>query len=367
MKSEAKVSIAMTKKEIIEEYNRLLDAFNEEATARKEADSRLGELEKKQDREALDVGLQATVGSILEGAGRLRALMGSTLNELGDKMTEQAERLEMLNRAVTLQEARLKDLHKIEYAADTMGRLAAAYVEERNRIETEHAFRVGELERGCSQKTEEIEMAFSTRQAELEQETEEARARWDAEEEETEKRREREQAEYEYERDRSRRLDEDAYAEKTAALKKDLRSLRAEAEQAVSERAATIQAKEEEFQRMAAEIDGFSEKLETAVLEAREEAITALRIKMDHQASLADVEREWERKSLEQTIAHLQEVNESLEGKLHGLTAELGDTRKQVNVIAEKAIEGASITKAFESVNQIALEQARKPVKSPKE
>lgn len=366
MKPETKVSLAMTKKEIIEEYNRLLDAFNEEASARTEADSRLNELEKKQDREALDAGLQTTVGSILEGAGRLRALMGSTLNELGDKMTEQAERLETVNRAVTLQEARLKDLHEIENAADTMRKLAAAYVEERNRIEAEHAFRVDELERGYSQKAEELERAFNARQAELEQETREARARWEAEEEETAKRREKERAEYEYEQDRSRRLEEDAYAEKRSAVEKELRSLREEAEKEISERETAIQVKEEEFQRMSAEIGGFSERLEAAVLKAREESITDLRTKMEHQTSLSGVEREWERKSMEQTISHLKEVNESLEDKIHGLTAELGEARKQVNVIAGKAIEGASIAKAFESVNQIALEQARKPEKSPK-
>jgi len=345
MKSETKVSLAMTKKEIIEEYKRLLEAFNEEAAARKEADNRLSELEKEQEHEALDAGLEMTVDSILEGASRLRSLMGSTLNELGDKMTEQAERLETLNRAVKLQESRLKDLHEIEYAADTMGKLAAAY----------------------SQKTEELERAFNTRKAGLEQEMEEAHARWKTEEEEIAKRREKEQAEYEYARDRTRRLDEDAYEEKRVAMEKELHSLREEAEKEIAEREAAIQLKEEEFQRMAAEIEGFSERLEAAVSRAREEATAELRKEMEHRASLTGVEREWERKSMEQTIAHLQEVNGSLEGKIQGLTAELVEARKQVNVIAEKAIEGASIAKAFESVNQIALEQARKPEKPSKD
>jgi len=36
--------------------------------------------------------------------------------------------------------------------------------------------------------------------------------------------------------------------------------------------------------------------------------------------------------------------------------------QKQVQQIADKAIEGASLAKAFQSVNQIAMEQARQPV-----
>ena len=367
MKPETKVSLGMTKKEIIEEYNRLLDAFNNEAAARKEADSRLTELEKKQDREALDAGLQATVDSILEGTGRLRALVGSTLNDLGDKMTEQAKRLEMLNRTVELQESRLKDLHGIEYAADTMGKLALAYTEERNRIEAEHASQIADLEASYSQKTEELERAFNARQAELEQEMEEKRTLWKIEEEETVKGREKEQAEYEYERDRGRRLEEDAYAEKQTAAEKELRSLREEVEKELSERETAIQAREEEFQRMAAEIEGFPARLDTAVQSAREEVTAELGKEMEHKASLTSLEREWEGKSLEQTIGHLKEVNRSLEAKIQDLTTELVEARKQVNVIAEKAIEGASITKAFESVNQIALEQARAPEKSVKE
>lgn len=108
-------------------------------------------------------------------------------------------------------------------------------------------------------------------------------------------------------------------------------------------------------------------RLETAVKEARDEAVAEVRKEMEHKASLSDVEREWERKSLEQTISHLQGVNDSLEKKIRELSAELREARRQVNAIAEKAVEGASISKAFASMNQIALEQARMPEKSSKE
>jgi len=47
--------------------------------------------------------------------------------------------------------------------------------------------------------------------------------------------------------------------------------------------------------------------------------------------------------------------------KVEQLRTELEAARQQVNQVATKAIEGASISKAFHSVNEIALQQARRP------
>lgn len=350
MESPKKVSTNMTKKEIIKEYNNLLDELNEEAAVRKEADSRLTELEKQQAREAIDAGLQTTVDSVIEGTSRLRALVGSTLSGLSDKMSEQAEKLGRLNRAVELQESRLKDLHDIECAADTMSKLNVTYAEERASNEAEYATHISKLKEDYATKTEQLETAFNDRKAQLEREMNETQTGWEAEKEQISKEREREQAEYEYDRDRSRWLKEDEYTEKRAKLEKDLHSLREEAEKEISERKGVIEAKEQEFQRMTSEIEGFPEKLDMAMTQAREEASAEVGRETEHKVALAEAKSEWERKSLEQTIGHLQEVNKSLEKRIQGLASELGEARKQVNVIAEKAVEGVSIAKAFEPV-----------------
>jgi len=363
MESPEKVSMSMTKKEIIEEYNRLLDGLKEEAAARKEADDRLTELEKRQSQAALDVGLETTVDSVLEGTGRLRALVGSTLSGLGDKMSEQAEKLEQINRAVELQESRLKDLHDIEYAADTMSRLTATYAEERAKTEAEYAARNSELEQDYAKNRDRLEEEFDDRKALLEREMAGMKSSWEAEKESTAKERAREQTEYEYDRDRSRRLEKDEYSEKRTELEKELRSMREEAEKEISDRKVAIEEKEQEFQRMASEIEGFPEKLDAAVTLAREEISAEIRREMGHKAALIEAEREGGRKSLEQKISHLQEVNESLEKRIQGLASELGAARKQINVIAEKAVEGTSIAKAFEPV----LERMRGPAEAAKE
>ncbi|MEA3239232.1 MAG: hypothetical protein U9Q94_05575 [Candidatus Bipolaricaulota bacterium] len=367
MAAEAKVSQTMKKKEIIEEYNRLLDEFKQEVAARKEAESRLSELDKRKDAEALDAGLQATVDSALEGTNRLRALIGTTLNDLGDKLTQQAEKLEQLTRAVRLQEARLKDLHDIEYAADTMAKLADSYAQEKDQLEKEYASRSASLEEDYTQRTEELERSHAERKAELERKIENARAQWKEEEEDKKVVREREQAEYEYNRDRTRRLEEDEYAEQRAVLERELRSMREEAEKEIAARKEEIERREEEFARMSVEIEEFPQRIETAAQNARAQAIAELKKEMENKAALAEVEHEWEKKALEQTIAHLRELDSSLEKKILSLSKDLSDARKQLNVIAEKAVEGTSISKAFESVNQFTHGQGRSPEKASKE
>jgi len=344
----------MTKKELIEEYDRLLDLFNQEVAAKEEALSRSGEVERTRDREALEAGLAATVDSVLEGASRLRALVGTTLNDLADQMTQQAEKLERLNRAVTLQESKLKGLHQIEHAADTMVKLSAAYGHERARLEGELAHRTRELEEAFARQSEELERAHAERRGELEHEMTEQRARWEREKADTVREREREETEFQYERERSRRLEEAEFADRRATLEKNLRQLKEELEAELAEREAALRAREQEVSRMAAEVAAFPERLERAVREAREEARARAIGETEHRASLAQVERDWEKRSLEQTIAHFQAANQALEKKLAEQAAELREARKQVNAIAEKAVEGASVARLLGTGGQAA-------------
>lgn len=361
---QTKVSPNMTKKEIIEKYNLLLAEFEKEAAARKESADRLTALEKKKDREALDTGLQTTVDSALEGVGRLRALVGTTLNNLGDQMAEQAEKLMQLNQAITLQTARLKELHDIEYAADTISKLSAFYAEEKTKMEMEYAVRISDLEESYAKRSEESVKLFNDQQAELKQAITAERSQWKIEEEETIKNRERERAEYEYDRDRTRRLEEDEYTEKQATFEKELRLRQEEAEREIAIKEAAIRAKEEEFQRISSEVEEFPVRLEAAILQAQKTAVAEVQKEMEQAAALVEVERNWERKSQEQTIKHLQDVNKSLEKKIQDLSTELRAAHRQINAIAEKAVEGTSISKAFASMNQIAREQAATQEKS---
>lgn len=125
-----------------------------------------------------------------------------------------------------------------------------------------------------------------------------------------------------------------------------------------------MKARETELVTLKKEVDAFPRTLEQAVTRAREEALAVLRRDLEHMAALTAMEREWERKMLEQRIAHMQAAHAELDKTNNGLRDELALAQKQVQEIAGRAIEGASQARAFQSVNQIALEQARRDPKS---
>ncbi len=331
-----KAVASLKKQEIIEEYERLLEAFREQAAAREDAERRTGELERRRDAEALDEGLSTTVESVLDGISRLRTLVNTTLADLGDTMTDQAEKAEKLNRTVRLQEARLKELRDIDVAADTMTKLAGAYEEERRRLEHAYHQRAHDLESHAEQRRAELDRAIERTRAEVEREAQE-----------TQRAREQEAEEYRYNRDRTRRQEQEAYEDKKAALDRELEERRAAAEQDIARREADVQAREHELTELRAAVDAFPDRLEEAVERARGEVQAALEHQAEHERALAQVERDWERKSFEQSIAHLENVNRGLEKKVQELSQDLRETRKQLNAIAERAVEGVSLAKAL--------------------
>jgi len=252
-------------------------------------------------------------------------------------------------------------------AGDTLARVTAAWSERKASTEAELAARKSELETGLRLKKEALDAEIAaTRSAWKEEEAKVMKARAD-EASERELTRLREETEYAYARDRTRKLDEDAYGEKVAAHERELRERKTAVEKDLGLREAALKAREAELAALKKEVDAQPKALELAVTRARDEAVQALRHELEHKAALAAMERDWERKLLEQRIAHLQAAQAELEKKNAELRDELALAQKQVQDIATKAIEGASQTRAFQSVNQIALEQARRPDPKSKE
>jgi len=362
----------MKKQEIIDEATKLLDAYKKKVKEVEEVNKRLGVAEKHKAKAAATVAREATVQGVIDTLGQLRAQLGKTLNVLTDKMSEQAEKLEGLNSAIDVQEKRLKELHNIEAAADSLSKLVAAYDERRETVEREFAARMAELEANYQSRGDELETSFAQRKDAVDKEMAETRTAWKLEQErarkedgeqkaETKKTRQREEAEYAYARDRGRRLEEDKYEEEKATREKELTERVAGAEKELTEREAAVEAQEKELTELQARVDGFPKTLDKELERVGKEVSAAVKKEMEQAAKLAAVEHGWEKKILQEKVAHLEGIVAAQDSKVEELKAELGVARKQVQQIADKAVEGASLGRAFQSVNKIALEQARKP------
>ena len=338
-----------TKAELIDRYNQLLEAYARKVSEAREASTRRAVPEVRADDVAADIAQVASVQGVLDGIGALRGQIGRTLNDLTEQMAAEAEQLEQLRRATAIETERLGELVAVGAAKDALTKLTAAWAERKMATESEYTARVADLERGYAEKARALENDIA-----------QTRARWADETAERERGRKRDEAEYVYGRDRARKLDEDAYAEKKGAHERELREQKMRAAAELAAQAATEKTRAAEHEALTREAASFPEKLAEAVEQAREAAVAAVRREYDHQAALVATERTWERKVAEQQIAHANDGMRVLEGKNAELRAELALAQKQVQEIAGRAIDGASQARAFQSVNQIALEQARR-------
>lgn len=389
MAEEFSISPQMTKSQLIDEHQRLLDAFRDKARQAEEADQRRAEAEKQLEKHALREAEQATPQGVIESLGQLRGLIGTTVNDLVERMSTQAERLQALQRAIVTQERRLAELHDIEAAAESLGRVTHAYEERRAAaeaalaqriaaLESEHDARSATLEEEHRRRAQGLEADFAQRRAKLEEEMRRTREAWDVERartgkelaelaEQRTKEREREEAEFAYARDRARARDEDAYHERKVAVERELKERVEAVERDLAARQAAMAGHEQELADLRRRVGDLPAQLEQATARARDEGRESVLAEMNRKAELSALEREWERKVHEERIRHLEENLAGREEKLTELKADLTAALKQVQQLAEKTVEGASLTRAFQSVNQIALEQARRPDTKGKE
>ncbi len=370
--SQFRLNVSAKKQDIIDQYKKLLDSHSKAVRENTEARKQLTELERRMEEQAADLSQEATVSSVIGNLGKLRGQIGATLNDLTDQMTAEAEKLEALRRSVTDQEKRLKDLYDIEDTADALQKLVVAYEERRAEAEREFDELLAELNTKLEARKEEADAELEDERENLTAAIDGQRAKWIEEKArvkreneeykaEVEKTRAREEAEYTYNRDRTRKLEEDDYKESKKSLEKELETKRETAERDLSVREDAVAAREKRLDELEARVEEFPKRLEQEMARARKEAIKEVSDKAAHEASVVDVERLWEKKNLEQRIAHLEQLVAERDKKIEKLAADLATAGAQVNEVAKKAIEGASLNRAFKSVNEIALEQARKP------
>lgn len=100
MTDDLKVSPSMTKKELIEKYSSLFNAYQKKLKEAGETQKWRSEAERLKEKQALSGAQQATVEGVLTSITSLRGQLGQTLNDLTQKLSSQAEHLENLNRSI---------------------------------------------------------------------------------------------------------------------------------------------------------------------------------------------------------------------------------------------------------------------------
>ena len=358
------VSMSLTKKELISKYEELLDAYEEKVDKVEQTKEQLTEAQKMYDEDAIVIASEVSVPGAIDAIATLRQAITSSFSQLTERLTDQTQRIEALDRAITLKEARLGELHDIDLAANGLGKLTRLYQERREQAEAQVASRLEQMRAQLEAERSELQAKIEQTRSSWEAERAQAQAERQLTAQRQKLEREREQADYLYERDLERKREEDAYTQRSGAQAHQLEAERQRVERELAEREAKMAEREAELDHLRRQTADFPAKLEAAIAHARQEA--SAQLGGDHNVALAmeKKEREWETRLLHQQIAHLQDSLKDLQSKIAEQKTELHASTTRVQHIAEKAVEGASMARAYQSVSDLAMEQARRPERS---
>lgn len=324
------------KSEIQEEFEGIrqeAEAARESADAKAEASARLRAAEVRHTVEG------TTVEGVVQSISGLGLEISRSLADISGKLVDEVERLSAVREAVGLERAELDRLHKIDVAASSLDQLVQDHAREKERLESEIAFQRAAWE----------EESRSTERERKEQE------------ENLKKARAREIEEYEYKKNLERKKLQDKYEEDQRQQEKKNKERQETLEKAWQQREAALKEQEQELVRLRKEAQEFPENLKTESEKAAVLASKAAEQKFEQEILLLKKEAETEKRLSTLQVKTFEEAIARQASQIEALQKQVEEAKQQVQDIAVKAIEGASGAKALAHINQIAMEQAKRP------
>jgi hypothetical protein len=295
---------------------------------------------------------EQTMEAILDGLATLRAGFGSAISELSTKLTAEATRLVELRQNAEAKAHQLAMLFDLEIGENTLDDLLQEYRD-----------KSAAFEEASRQERETFEAEMAQKRAAWKEEQEEhARAikeRNDA----LKKERKREGDEFKYDLQSVRKLGQEQYEREKKARNSALEALAETNEKEWATRENAIAEQEREYQELKSRAEAHPGELESAVRRATREGTDLARREAKVRDDLLSKEEEGDRRVAELKIQSLEEVIQGQAQQIEGLSAQLGAIVRQDQDLAIKAIEGASHETSFQSIREIALQQAKRPPK----
>lgn len=314
--------------QIITRFNQLRKA---QERRNSELITRAEEAERASRREVVGKAADYTVESIVTGLAELQLEFSTELDTISDRLQSESDKLELLQRAITIESGRLTNLRDIQVAAEALALLNREQALEREAFET----RMIE-ERAALAKTRETvradwaEEAVSHDAAVVAFETQRARDRAQAEEA------------YTYETARKRKRDADDYTNRKLALERKLAETAAQKEADWASREAYLAANEEKIVGLRARVAELPGELDKAVKDARAKAIRDTNEDAEIEAELRQKEHESDLKVFALRIETLESTIVKQTEQTLLLTEQLQVAANQSQDLAVKAIEGSA-------------------------
>lgn len=345
-----RLTLSNTKQEMLEAYNALLKQLEAQREGELKPEKRL---EEKKAKEVVQVAESLSTEGVSRGISNLKIEISKMLAQISDRLEEEVNKFKAIQSAIALKEKELQELYEIERSALSLVALIESQNQKREAFEREMAEKKEAL-------TQEIEA--------LRREKEEEKKRYEEELKERDlmekKRREREKEEYEYAFKREQKLAKDRFEDEKAKLEREIQLKREQMESELKEREKAIAEREEELNELRKRVNNFPKELEAAVNKAIKETTERLNLEAKNREELMKKEFMGERNVLTTRIESLEKIVKEQNEQIAKLSQQLEKAYQQVQEIAVKTIEGASVGKSISNLQQWMAEQMRK---SPQE
>lgn len=328
------VSMANTKKELLEAYEAAKDRLEDLSRNLLDAEKAKKRLEKQVAAATADAQAEQDPVKRLQD---LRGAIGRELTDLAERVEAEIDTYRKIQTAVEAKQEELKAIYEVETAASDLAALLDAQRAEKERFS-----------RQMSEEKESFEAEMQQTRNQWQREQEERDRRVAEEAEVLKKQRQREKEEYEYAFAREKEQKENGLKDELHALEKEIAQMRTEAEQAAKEREAGLDAREavvakreKEMDALQKEVDTFPKRLENAVQAAVEDATERVTKDFEKDKILMESKFEGEKNVLTSKIDSLERLVASQATQIADLSRRHEQAYEKVQDIANRAVSSA--------------------------
>ncbi len=345
------VSMKNTKKELLE----IIQHMQKEMRAKEE--SKLNPEKVKTEAKAKEIITKAeevTKSDLTSKIDGLKMAINKELTSLADKIESEAKKYTVVQEAIELKQAELKEIYGIEEQAASLAAILESNHQVKANFKTEMAAKREQLEKEIRE----------TRQAW----DEEKKSHKDAMAEENkiqDKERNREEEEYTYTLQRTRAIEQNVYQDKIAAIEREIDEKKEQTDKQNEEKTARLKEREQRIsereitmEHLEEKVENFPKELQDTVDLAVERKETELTTLFQQEKALLTKGYEGEHNVLEAKISALESLVQDQTKQIEKLTNQHEKAYQQVQDIASKAVVGAA--ERPQSITVKAIEGERK-------
>jgi len=334
-----KLTMANTKKEMLQAYQKVLKKLREKRQAEMKPEETVAERKKSKAVAVADATSTEGVGNQIAS---LKSEIGRTLNELAERLDQETTKYTQVRTAVELAEAELQEIYEIEKAAGSLAALIEAQKQQRVEFESEMATERDQLEDEIATHREAFDYEVKTQREQWKKEKAEYDSTVKDRDAAEKKRRQREQEEWQNPFERDKQTAEEQRQYELAQLDREIQLKKEHLEKVLAEREQAVAAAETELQSLRARAESFPAELDQGISSAVQDTTERLERERKYTVDLLQKEFDGERNVLNSRIEALQSTVEKQAEQIARLSQQLEHSYGQVQDIALKAIEGPS-------------------------